>query len=175
MHSPSSRSDGHGGRVEPQRAGELVRNGNEIVAERRNDRPDPLPARERAVDDHAGANAGRGVDVKGRGRMRRQLPRIVMVVVVDTHAAVEEREQRGAIRIDGDVERRHRVPTLRRNALEQRNVALDAGHERGLARRIEAQLEQRADAVSIAVERIEMAHAMPDPNRVVLMICEDAR
>ncbi len=35
----------NGARVEPQRAGELVRHGDEIVAERRDDRPDPLPAR----------------------------------------------------------------------------------------------------------------------------------
>ena len=32
-----------------------------------------------------------------------------------------------------------------------------------------SRMEQRADAVGIAVERVEMAHAVPDPQRVVLM------
>ena len=104
--------------------------------------------------------------MKNGARVRRELAGVVVIVIVDGDAAFEQREQRRPVRIDGNVERRHGIASPRGDALEQRDVALDAGDERRVARRIEPQLKQRADAVGIAVERVEMAHAVPDPSGV---------
>src|SRR5215831_10528437 len=91
--------------------------------------------------------------------MRWELARIVVIVVVDCDASIEEGGERRAIRVGRDVECRDGVAACGRDALKQQDVTLDARDEHRLARRIEAQLKQRADAVSVAVERVEMAHA----------------
>ena len=82
----------------------------------------------------------------------------MMIEIFDRNAAVEQREQRLPVDRDGGVERGHLVARLDVNALQQRDVALGTGAQHRIDRCRDAQLQQRADSVGIAVEDIEMRH-----------------
>ncbi|MBK7473017.1 MAG: hypothetical protein IPI73_22740 [Betaproteobacteria bacterium] len=145
-----------------QRGGQPPRLWAEIVAEGRDDRPDAVPPGQMAVHDQAGARAGAGVDEGAQGGVPGNVAGVVMVEVLDPHAAREQAQQRGAIRVERNVERGHRVAGPRGDTLEQADITLDARDQSRRARRGQAQLVQRAEAVGIAVEHVEMsgrAHA----------------
>ncbi len=93
-----------------------------------------------------------------RLRMDRNIAGEVMVEVLDTDAAREKRRNAGrltAIEMSSAVTE---SPAWAAHALQQCDVALDAGDEGRLFGIREPQLMQRADAVRIAVEGIEMRH-----------------
>ena len=69
----------------------------QVVAERRDDRPELPFAAEMAVDEHAGADAGAGVDRGVERRMNRQVAGEMMIEVLHAHAAGEQRDERVAV------------------------------------------------------------------------------
>ncbi|HEU4662543.1 MAG TPA: hypothetical protein VFS55_00790 [Dokdonella sp.] len=111
-----------------------------------------------AIDQHAGADARRRIERDAKVRVNRDVAWEVMVEPFDADAALEERDERRTILGDRDVERRDGVACARVDALQQRDVALHAADEDALLRVGKAQLVERADAVGIAVEGIEMRH-----------------
>src|SRR5690242_2596629 len=82
-----------------------------------------------------------------------------MVEVLDTDASLQKRDERGVIDVGGYVENGHGVSGPRIDASKEVDVALDAGDENCFLGLGEPQLMQRADAVGVAVEHIEVAHA----------------
>ena len=80
----------------------------------------------------------------------------MMVEILDLHAALQQTEQGLAVAVQGDVEDDDAVAGLRRYAIEQLDVALDAGHQDRRQRRRQAQLMQGADPVGVAIENVAM-------------------
>src|SRR5690349_8240679 len=76
-------------------------------------------------------------------------------------AAVEERQQRGSIAVERDVEDGDDVAVRGAHRLQQRDVALEPGDDGGVEGIGEAQLLQRADTVRVAVEHVVVAHRSP--------------
>ncbi len=87
--------------------------------------------------------------------MRRDRAGVVMIEPLDGDAARKQPLERGAIAVERDVEHRDAVARHGVDALEERDVALRAGDERGIERRSEPKLVQRAEAVGVAVEDVE--------------------
>ena len=82
-----------------------------------------------AVDQGAGADVGRLLDMRLEVRVPRQLARMVVVEIADRCPGVEEPEQIVAIPVERDVEHRDLVAGVGMYALQQPDVALDAGDE----------------------------------------------
>ena len=82
------------------------------------------------------------------------------VVVEPAHRdpARQQRLEGSAILIERDVQHGDLVAARGIDALKQRNVALDAGHDQRVAGLAERQLLQRAESVCVAVEYIEKRH-----------------
>ena len=129
----------------------------EVVAESGDHRPQPVPALQVPVHQRAGAAAGRGVDVGTQTRVLRDRSGEMVIEILDLHAARQQTEQGLAVAVQGDVEHGDAVAGLGRHAIEQLDVALDAGHQHGRQRRRQAQLVQGADPVGIAIEDVVMA------------------
>ena len=86
-----------------------------------------------------------------------------MIEILDAHAPLEQAQQGLAVAVQRDVEHGDAVAGLRRDAIEQLDVALDAGHQDRGQRSGQAQLVQGADSVGIAVEDVVMAQGLPLP------------
>ncbi len=93
--------------------------------------------------------------------MNRQLAGEMVIEILHAHAAGKKRDQRVVIGGRGNVQHGHRVARLRRHALQQRDVALDSGHQHRGTRLFETKLMQRADAVGVAVEDVVVRHGNP--------------
>ena len=145
-------------RIEAERCGERAGRAVEIVAKRRDDCPDALPALEIAVDEDPGADAGRGIDHRPQSRVPRHLAGEVVIEVLPRDATLEQRLQRRPIARHRDIEHGRAVARLCADAREQCDVALDAGDQHRLARLVEAELVQRAQPVGVAVEYVVMGH-----------------
>ena len=67
--------------------------------------------------------------------------------------------------VKGNIEDRHTIDVLIRNAPKELNIALDTGHECRIGSRLnKPQLNERTDAVSIAVEYV-VVHVIATQNR----------
>jgi len=115
------------------------------------------------VDEHTRADLRRRVDVRDEIPAHWQLARVVMVEIFDRDVVREQRGERLAIHVERNVEHCERVAGLGGHALDECDVALRAGDERRLARPCEPQLMERADAVCVAVEYVEMRHVAEIP------------
>ncbi|VWB40194.1 hypothetical protein BUB20358_01769 [Burkholderia ubonensis] len=131
---------------------------HEVVAIGAHHGPRAMPPGQVTVDDEARANRRRRVDACMEASVNRHDARLVVIEVRDVDAAVEQRRQRGAVRVERDVEHGHGVAAHGRHAREQRDVAFRPGHENRRGRRCEPQLLQRADAVRVAVEYVVALH-----------------
>ncbi len=153
-----------GGRGKPggKHADERKRGIGQVVAERGDDRPDALAAAQVAIDEDAGAHVGGRVDQRVQSRARGDLACIMMIEIFDADAALEQLDERCPVAVERNVEHGDGVvgAHLRCDALQQGDVALHAGDERGVHRRVEAQLLQCADAVGITVEYVEVTHRL---------------
>ena len=69
----------------------------QVVAECRDDRPELPFAGEMAVDEHAGAYPGAGVDRGVERRMNRQVAGEMMIEILHAHAAGKQCDERVAI------------------------------------------------------------------------------
>ncbi|CAM2143417.1 hypothetical protein PT2222_150015 [Paraburkholderia tropica] len=146
-------------------ARERLRRGGQIVAERRRDRPRTIAAAQMTVDQHARADLRGGVDMGDQIHVGRQVAGVMVVEVLDVHALVQQGVDRFAVGVERDVEHRERVALVRFHSLDECDVALHPGDQRGLARPGESKLMQRANAVRVAVEYIEMRHVPNNPLR----------
>ena len=117
-----------------------------------------MPAPEMAVDQDARAHRRVGIDVRFESRVDGDLAGVMVIEILDRDAAVEQALQRGPVDRERNVEHRCRVTGLAGDAIEQCNVTLGAGDQDGVDRRGKAKLQQRADAVGVAVENVEMGH-----------------
>jgi len=87
-----------------------------------------------------------------------------MIEILNPHATGQQSEQGVAVYLERDVEHGDTVAGLRIDARKQGDVALGAAHADAVGRVFsgprEAQLVQRAQAVGVAVEDIEVAHGL---------------
>ena len=136
------------------------------IADRSYGCPGAITSVKVAIDEDACADVARLLDMWLEAWMHRQLAGVVVVEIAHRCAAPEQPEQGGAVAVERDVERGHRITCLRVDTFEQRDIALHAGHERGFSGLDEAQLLQRAQAVSVAVKGVEASHLKRswDPN-----------
>ena len=111
-----------------------------------------------AVDDQAGADIGRGIDVRAEARMLRQLAGGVMVEILDARAQLQRPRHGDGIAAQRNIENGQAVARLRIDARHEGDVALDAGDQLGVAGFIQPQLVQRADTVGVAVEDVVEFH-----------------
>ena len=111
-----------------------------------------------AVDNQAGADIGRGIDVRAERRMLRQLAGGVMVEILDGCTPMQRPRHGGGIAAQRNIENGQAVARLRIDACHQPDVAFDAGDQLGVAGFIQPQLVQRADAVGVAVEDVVEFH-----------------
>src|ERR1700676_662516 len=117
-------------RTKPNRARPPRGNFGQPVAERRHDRPGAMASIEIAVDQNAGADVARLLDVRLETRVLGQLTRVMMVEIAHQRPATEQPEQGGAVPVERDVEHRNFITCYRVDALEQPDIAFDAGDER---------------------------------------------
>src|SRR5215510_13337819 len=86
--------------------------------------------------------------------MARYISGCVVIEVTATGAACEQPCEIASVDGKGNIQHRELVAGLRLHAIEQADVALDAGDENALPRFVEPQLVQRANAVRVAVEDV---------------------
>jgi len=128
----------------------------QVVAERGDHRPGQLFALQVLIHQQAGADVGVGVDVRVEVRMDRNVARLMMVEVAYMRACFEQSVQRVAILRQCDIEHGNAVARLRLDSFQQADIALGSGHQFRIGRVGQAQLVQRADAVGITVENIDL-------------------
>ena len=81
-----------------------------------------------------------------------------MVEIAHQRPGPEQSEQGGAVLVERDVEHRDFITCYRVDALEQPDIAFDAGDERCISGLAETQLLQSAYAVGVAVECVVAGH-----------------
>ncbi len=101
-----------------------------------------------AVHQDAGADLRALVDMRVQTRMRGQFAGMVMVEVIDPDTRGKQAKQAVAVLRERDVERGDRIAGYGIDAIKQVDIALDAGHERGVAGMGQAQLLQGTQAVA---------------------------
>src|SRR6266403_2983980 len=90
----------------------------------------------------------------------------MMVEIAHRHPGAEQSEQGGAVPVERDVEYRDFVTCYRVDALEQPDIAFDAGDERRISGLAEPELLQSAYAVGVAVECVVAGHLRSSPKRL---------
>jgi hypothetical protein len=83
-----------------------------------------------------------------------------MVEPANARAFGEQTFERGAIAVERDVEHGDRTARAIAYAREQVDLAFEPCHQLGVDRLGEPQLVQRAEAVCVAVEDVDMAHTL---------------
>ena len=137
----------------------------QVVTEGPHHGPGRKPILQVAVDQQAGADIRRLVDVHLETFPLRNIPGEMVIEVRHAGTGVEDAHQGITVLVQRDVEHRHLVPGRDIEPLEERDVALDARHESRFPRLCEMQLGQRADAVGIPIEDVDEGHAQPSVER----------
>ena len=106
----------------------------EVVAECRGNGPFPPCAAEIAVHEDAGTDVRPGIDDGLQARMRGNIRGAVVIEILDGDIAVEQGEQGRTIGVHRHVQHGDGIAGDRRHALQQHDVALDAGNAHAVDR-----------------------------------------
>jgi len=144
-------------RAESERSAQGFGRGAQVVSVRTHHRPAREAPAQQVVDQQARADLAVGVEVRVEqgvvGRRRAD----VVVHVAHPHAGIEQPLHAGAVRLEGQVHHHDLVAGLRLHPREQVVLALEAGDELGVKRVGQAPLQQRAQAVGVAVADVDVA------------------
>ena len=138
-----------------------IRPGAKIVPERRHYRPGSKASFEISVNDQAGADIRRSIDMRFEPRVVRNLTGVMVIEVAHMSPAVQRVTQRLPISIKRNIEYGEHIARLGRHPRQQSDVALYASYQLGLPGFGKAQLMQCAQAVGVAVEDVIESQIVP--------------